>query len=209
MAEQLTYDPVVDARSQGGPWEPPPRGRALVLVPGEGVLVTVRAGERVPPGAWQGVFTVDVSEHRLVMPVRLSGLSVRVILRCRVADPALVVALGVRDVGSVLYGEVRALVTAAATSAAGAYAAQGAVDRALQGLTGDAAVRVRDARAVVEGAAGTVLRGEVVAREGGEAGSSGDAGSPRGAVDAEVGQAAAQVSRVRGVRRGDRPERGR
>ncbi|MEC3994945.1 hypothetical protein VSR01_15980 [Actinacidiphila sp. DG2A-62] len=167
MDEELTYDPVLAA-------QPPPAqaagavapGTALVLVPEDGPLRTVRRGELVPEsGAWQAVFTVDVTEHRLVLPVRLADHHVRVVVRCRVADPALIVARGVRDVGSVLYGQVRDLVAAAVAGAAGRYAAGAAVDAALEGLTGDAAVRVRDARAVLEPVgegSGKVVRGEVV-----------------------------------------------
>ncbi|MEK8170927.1 hypothetical protein NKH77_19225 [Streptomyces sp. M19] len=74
--EHLTYDPVVDSQPLPrvrvlSPLRPPPPGRALVLVPDAGPALTVWPGERVPDavfGVYQGMFTVDTTEHRLVLP---------------------------------------------------------------------------------------------------------------------------------------------
>jgi hypothetical protein len=185
MTEQLTYDPVVGARSRLGavaaPPRTPPPGRALVLVPDHGPPLTVLPGEPVPdggPGGFRGVFQVDTTEHRLVLPVQLPGRQADflfhcgVVLLCRVADPAQVVARGIRDIGSTVYGPVRDLLRPVARDyGAGQFReAEAALNAALRGFTGDGVVVLRDARAEVSAGAtpGTrlprVLRGEVVGR---------------------------------------------
>lgn len=126
MAGRPTYDPMVGSqwRTPGGPqpplWAPPP-GRALVLVPGDGPLLTVWPGQPLPaatPAPYQAAFLLDTAEHELTLPLHLPcaepgfALPREVTLLCRVADPALVVAHGIRDVGSALYGPLRDALTA-------------------------------------------------------------------------------------------------
>jgi hypothetical protein len=234
MGGEPTYDPLVGAvrRAAGragggmpGALRPPPPGQALVLIPDDGALATVWPGQplpAVPPGGYQAVLTLDVDEHLLVLPVQLPSAEPgavfhrRVALLCRVADPALVVGHGIRDVGSVVYGPVRDALSAVARRYGPAQAAEAdaAMEAVLRDVAGDAAVRVRDARleggpagpgagagrtpeATGEGA-GRVLRGEVMARrdgdpEGGRAGDGHGSGHGSGA-----GGERRKVSRVRG-----------
>jgi len=181
MGGEPTYDPLVsavrrqagragrsgrageagDAGGDGGgvpgTLRPPSSGRALVLIPQEGPLLTVWPGQplpAVPAGGYQAVLTLDVDEHALVLPVQLPCAEPgvvfhrRVELLCRVADPALVVGHGIRDVGSVVYGPVRDALSAVARRYGPGQAAEAdaAMEAALRDVAGDAAVRVRCAR---------------------------------------------------------------
>lgn len=166
MTHPVTYDPVVDGRPLP-PVPPPspvrvPRDRALVLVPDAGPMRTVRAGEQVPDG-WFGpgrtMFLVDTAEHRLALDLRLSGrdgaarFRCRVELMCRVTDPAAVVARGIRDMGAAWHGPLDARLrnVARGYGAGESREAERALNAALRDVTGDAAVRLRGARAELLG----------------------------------------------------------
>lgn len=166
VTHPLTYDPVVDGRPL--PAVPPPsplrspRGRALVLVPDAGPMLTVRSGEQVPD-SWYGprrkMFLVDTTEHRLVLDLRPAGrdgsapFRCRVRLTCRVIDPAAVVARGIRDMSAAWYGPLDERLR----NVSGGYGAgrlpdaEHALNAALRDFTGDAAVRLYGARAELLG----------------------------------------------------------
>lgn len=237
MGGRPTYDPMVGSqwRAPGGgphpPLWPPPPGRALVLVPDSGPFVTVWPEQPLPAStlaAYQAAFVLDVTEHVLTLPFHLpcadAGLafSREVVLLCRVADPALVVANGVRDVGSAVYGPVRDALAAVTCRhrAAAVAAADDAVARALADLTGDAAIRLRDAALAPESAgrpaqpytaaAPRVLRGEVTSRTDAPPGPGGPPPHPSRVRGAEPHRpaaggrtdTAAEGARVSRVRRG-------
>lgn len=159
----LTYDPVVDGRPLPrvrllSPLRTPPPGRALVLVPDAGPALTVRPGEQVPDaryGVYQGMFLVDITEHRLVLDLRLAGRDAsdafhcRVELMCQVTDPAMVVARGIRDMSAAWYGPVRQHLrnVARGYGAEQLREAEDALNAALRDVTGDPSVRLYGARA--------------------------------------------------------------
>jgi len=102
------------------------------------------------------VFTVDTAEHRLVLPAELPSREAgfafrcRVTLLCRVAEPALVVAGGIRDIGATVHGPTRELLCAVAARYGAAPQpdeVEAALNRALRDLTGDAAIRLSEAHA--------------------------------------------------------------
>lgn len=119
--EPQTYDPVLSSEELPKwrltkPVRPPEPGRALVLVRDSGPSLTIRSGEEIPSsrfGAYSGMFTVDMSEHRLVLDIPLLSrdhtfsFRSRVDLVCRVADPAQVVSRGIRDMSATLFGYFR------------------------------------------------------------------------------------------------------
>lgn len=203
MAEELTYDPVVEGQSWQrvrplGPLPPPPPGRALVLVPERGPAVTVRPGESVPDarlGVYRSTVLVDTAEHRLLLPLQLPcaergfTFRCRVTVLCAVADPAGVVARGIRDIGSTVYGPVRELLGTAAGSyrAAQAREAEAALNSALHGFTCGPLVRLREAHvelraeAVPPPRAVRTLQGEVLSRHDTSPGAPGPAEAPPGA----------------------------
>ncbi|MDK1472635.1 hypothetical protein QNO07_04210 [Streptomyces sp. 549] len=159
MQEQ-TYDPVLDVAELPrwrltSPLHPPDPGRALVLVRDSGPSLTIRSGEEIPSaryGTYRSVFTVDVGEHRLVLDIPLLSrdptfsFRSRVDLTCRVADPAEVVARGIRDMSGALYGYLRRTLREVARDhdIADFHEAEQALNTALASFTGDDAVRLRN-----------------------------------------------------------------
>ncbi|WP_431041658.1 hypothetical protein ACQUSR_06880 [Streptomyces sp. P1-3] len=160
--EELTYDPVLDSQPLPrwrlmNPLRPPAPGRALVLVPDSGAALTVRPGEEIPAarfGAYQSVYTVDMTEHRLILDIALLSRDAtfsfrsRVDLVCRVADPAEVVARGIRDMSGALYGHLRGMLRRVAREydIAHFHEAEEALNAAVRDFTGDSAVRLRGIR---------------------------------------------------------------
>ncbi|MFC7932302.1 SPFH domain-containing protein [Streptomyces cinereoruber] len=158
--EQQTYDPVLSSETLPKwrltkPVRPPEPGRALVLVRDGGPSLTVRSGEEIPSprfGAYTGVFTVDMTEHRLVLDIPLLSrdpvfsFRSRVDLVCRVADPAQVVARGIRDMSGALFGYLRKTLreTARDYDIAEFHEAERALNATVAGFTGDDAVRLRN-----------------------------------------------------------------
>lgn len=235
MAEELTYDPVVE----GGPWQrvrplgplpPVAPGRALVLVPERGPAVAVRPGERgpdMPPGGYRSTVLVDITEHVLVLPLQLPCAEKDFTFRCQVtavcsvADPAGVVARGVRDIGSMVYGPVRELLTTASASYGPTQGrlAEAALNSALTSFSCDPLVRLRESRVTLRAeatpppAGPRTLRGEVLRRsdgapaEGGwgagggaaPGGPSGSGGAAPGFTPLNGGADGVRPSRVRGT----------
>lgn len=158
--EELTYDPVLDSQTVPrwrllNPLRPPAPGRALVLVPDSGVALTVHPGEEIPDarfGTYQSVFTVDLTEHRLVLEIALLSRDAtfsfrsRVDVVCRVADPAEVVARGIRDMSGALYGHLRRMLRQVSRDydIGEFHEAEEALNRAVRDVTGDSAVRLRN-----------------------------------------------------------------
>lgn len=158
--EELTYDPVLDSQPVPrwrltNPLRPPAPGRALVLVPDSGAALTVRPGGEVAAarfGAYQRVYTVDLTEHRLVLDVALLSRDAtfsfrsRVELVAQVADPAEVVSRGIRDMSGALYGAIRRMLRQVSRDydIAEFHEAEEALNVALHGFTGDSAVRLRN-----------------------------------------------------------------
>ncbi|MFD4683647.1 hypothetical protein [Streptomyces sp. NPDC058461] len=159
MAEQ-TYDPILGSEEPPkwrltSPLRPPTSGRALVLVRDSGPSLTVRSGEEVPSsryGTYRAVFTVDMTEHRLILDIPLLSrdptfsFRCRVDLVCRVADPAQVVARGIHDMSGALYRYLRRTLQSVARDydIAEFHDAERALDAALSGFGGDDAVRLRN-----------------------------------------------------------------
>ncbi|MER5772405.1 hypothetical protein [Streptomyces sp. NPDC001985] len=158
---ELTYDPVLDRQPLpkwrlGSPLKPPEPGRALVLVRESGGPLTIRSGEEVPSarfGAYQSVFTVDLTEHRLLLDIEplLSrdptfSFRSRVDLVCRVADPAEVVRRGIRDMSGALYGHLRRMLREVSREydIAEFHEAETALNATLRDFTGDSAIRLRN-----------------------------------------------------------------
>ncbi|KUL43156.1 hypothetical protein [Streptomyces regalis] len=158
--EEQTYDPVLSVDDVPkwrlvNPLRPPAPGRALVLVRDSGPSLTVRSGEEIPSsrfGAYLSVFTVDMSEHRLILDIPLLSrdptfsFRSRVDLVCRVADPAEVVARGIRDMSGALYGYLRKSLRSVARDydIAEFHEAEMALNAALAGFSGDDAIRLRN-----------------------------------------------------------------
>ncbi|MFF5456110.1 hypothetical protein ACFY40_33495 [Streptomyces sp. NPDC012950] len=158
--EQQTYDPVLSSETLPKwrltkPVRPPEPGRALVLVRDGGPSLTVRSGEGIPSsrfGAYTGVFTVDMTEHRLVLDIPLLSrdptfsFRSRVDLVCRVADPAQVVARGIRDMSGALFGYLRKTLREVARDydIAEFHQAERALNTTVAGFTGDDAIRLRN-----------------------------------------------------------------
>ncbi|MFD3612830.1 hypothetical protein ACFWXA_33125 [Streptomyces atroolivaceus] len=156
---KTTYDPVLDRQPVPrwrlvNPLRPPAPGRALVLVPDKGAALAVLPGEEIPAarfGSYQSVYTVDLSEHRLILDIpvlsRDPGFSfrTRVDVVCRVADPAEVVARGIRDMSGALYGHLRKVLREVAREydIAEFHQAERALNAAVSGLAGDSAVSLR------------------------------------------------------------------
>ncbi|SEG25480.1 hypothetical protein SAMN05216223_10466 [Actinacidiphila yanglinensis] len=171
MAEELTYDPVVEAAALSGP---PPQGTVYVLVGADGRTEVVRPDAAAVPGERRTprrAVLVDVTAHHLVLPLRLPtrdadfAFGCRVTVVCAVADPAAVALRGIRDVGSTVYGPVRDLLAAVSAEFRPDRRAdaQSAMNAALRGFTADPVVRLRDAHAELA-VESRVVRGEVVAR---------------------------------------------
>lgn len=159
MQEQ-TYDPVLSSDDVPkwrlvNPLRPPAPGRALVLVPGSGPSLTIRSGEEIPSarfGSYRSVFTVDMTEHRLILDIPLLSrdptfsFRSRVDLVCRVADPAQVVARGIRDMSGALYGYLRKQLQSVARDydIAEFHETEMALNAALAPFSGDDAIRLRN-----------------------------------------------------------------
>ncbi|WP_147472702.1 hypothetical protein [Streptomyces triticirhizae] len=155
----MTYDPVLDSQPVPrmrllSPLRPPAPGRALVLVPDHGTALTVKAGEEVPDarfGAYQTVFTVDMSEHRVTMDIPLLSRDPtfsfrgRVSLFCRVADPAEVVARRIRDMSGAMYGHIKRMLRRVSREfdIAEFHEAEEALNVEVRDFTGDSAIHVR------------------------------------------------------------------
>ncbi|MBY8842558.1 hypothetical protein [Streptomyces sp. SP2-10] len=158
--EEQTYDPVLSSDDVPrwrlvNPLRPPAPGRALVLVRDSGPSLTIRSGEEIPSsrfGAYRSVFTVDMTEHRLILDIPLLSRDAtfsfrsRVDLVCRVADPAQVVARGIRDMSGALYGYLRKTLQSVARNhdIAEFHETEMALNAALAGFGGDDAIRMRD-----------------------------------------------------------------
>ncbi|MEU3205978.1 hypothetical protein ABZ702_19290 [Streptomyces cyaneofuscatus] len=155
---ELTYDPILDHQPVPrwrltNPLRPPAPGRALVLVPDSGASLTVLPGEEIPAarfGAYQSVYTVDLSQHRLVLDMPLLSRDAsfsfrsRVDVVCRVADPAEVVGRRIRDMSGALYGHLRKLLREVSREfdISEFHTAEQALNLALRGFVGDSAVRL-------------------------------------------------------------------
>ncbi|MET9542995.1 hypothetical protein ABZY16_36790 [Streptomyces sp. NPDC006553] len=160
MGEQQTYDPVLSYEELPkwrltSPVRPPQPGRALVLVRASGPSLTIRTGEEIPSsrfGAYSGMFTVDLTEHRLVLDIPLLSrdhtfsFRSRVDLVCRVADPAQVVARGIRDMSETLFDYLRKTLREVSREydIARFHQAEEALNVTVAGFTGDDAVRLRN-----------------------------------------------------------------
>ncbi|MGI5199731.1 hypothetical protein ACQEVY_39875 [Streptomyces sp. CA-288835] len=158
--EEQTYDPVLGSEALPkwrltNPLRPPAPGRALVLVRDSGSSLTIRSGEEIPSsrfGTYQSVFTVDMTEHRLILDIPLISrdpafsFRSRVDLVCRVADPAKVVQRGIRDMSGALYGVLRQTLRSVARDydIAEFHEAEMALNVALATFTGDDAIRLRN-----------------------------------------------------------------
>ncbi|MFF9804948.1 hypothetical protein ACF1G5_07420 [Streptomyces coeruleorubidus] len=158
--EEQTYDPVLGSEDLPkwrltNPLRPPAPGRALVLVRDGGPSLTIRSGEEIPSsrfGTYRSVFTVDLTEHRLILDIPLLSrdpafsFRSRVDLVCKVADPAQVVARGIRDMSGALYGYLRKTLRSVARDydIAEFHEAERALNTALTGFGGDDAVRLRN-----------------------------------------------------------------
>ncbi|MES4889324.1 hypothetical protein [Streptomyces sp. NPDC096012] len=159
MQEQ-TYDPVLSSDDVPkwrlvNPLRPPAPGRALVLVRDSGPSLTIRSGEEIPSsrfGAYRSVVTVDMTEHRLILDIPLLSrdptfsFRSRVDLVCRVADPAEVVARGIRDMSGALYGYLRKTLQSVARDydIAEFHETEMALNAALARFSGDDAIRLRN-----------------------------------------------------------------
>ncbi|WP_262055974.1 hypothetical protein [Streptomyces sp. STR69] len=159
MQEQ-TYDPVLEVAELPkwrltSPLRPPDPGRALVLVRDSGPSLTIRSGEEIPSaryGSYSSVFTVDLAEHRLVLDIPLLSrdptfsFRSRVDLVCKVADPAKVVARGIRDMSGALHGYLRRTLREVARDydIAEFHEAERALNTALASFAGDDAIRLRN-----------------------------------------------------------------
>ncbi|MEK9521986.1 hypothetical protein MIU24_21765 [Streptomyces venezuelae] len=159
MGEQQTYDPVLSYEELPkwrltSPVRSPQPGRALVLVRESGPSLTVRNGEEIPSsrfGAYSGMFTVDLTEHRLVLDIPLLSrdhtfsFRSRVDLVCRVADPAQVVDRGIRDMSETLFDYLRKTLREVSREydIAQFHQAEVALNATVAGFTGDDAVRLR------------------------------------------------------------------
>ncbi|MFD9425418.1 MULTISPECIES: hypothetical protein [unclassified Streptomyces] len=157
--EELTYNPVLDNQPVPrwrlmNPLRPPVPGRALVLVPDEGHALTILPGEEIPAarfGSYQSVYTVDISEHRLVLDIPLLSRDPsfsfrgRVDLVCRVDDPAEVVRRGIRDMSGALHGALRKMLREVSREydIAEFHDAERALNASLRSFEGDSAVRLR------------------------------------------------------------------
>lgn len=158
--EEQTYDPVLSSDDVPkwrlvNPLRPPVPGRALVLVRDSGPSLTIRSGEEIRSsrfGAYRSVFTVDMTEHRLLLDIPLLSrdptfsFRSRLDLVCRVADPAEVVARGIRDMSGALYGYLRKKLRSVARDydIAEFHEAEMALNTALAGFSGDDAIRLRN-----------------------------------------------------------------
>lgn len=156
---ELTYDPVLDRQPVPrwrlvNPLRPPAPGRALVLVPDKGAALTVLPGEEIPAarfGSYQSVYTVDLSEHRLILDIPLLSRDAtfsfrsRVDVVCRVAEPAEIVARGIRDMSGALYGHLRKMLREVAREydIAEFHEAERALNASVSGFRGDSAVLLR------------------------------------------------------------------
>ncbi|AXE80734.1 hypothetical protein [Streptomyces atratus] len=156
---ELTYDPVLDRQPVPrwrlvNPLRPPAPGRALVLVPDKGVALTVLPGEEIPAarfGSYQSVYTVDLSEHRLILDIPLLSRDAtfsfrsRVDVVCRVAEPAEIVARGIRDMSGALYGHLRKMLREVAREydIAEFHEAERALNASVSGFRGDSAILLR------------------------------------------------------------------
>lgn len=156
--EEQTYDPVLSEDDVPkwrlvNPLRPPAPGRALVLVRESGPSLTIRSGEEIRSsrfGAYRSVFTVDMTEHRLILDIPLLSRDAtfsfrsRVDLVCRVADPAEVVSRGIRDMSGALYGYLRKTLRSVARDydIAEFHEAEMALNAALAGFSGDDAIRL-------------------------------------------------------------------
>jgi hypothetical protein len=157
---QPTYDPIIESLTLPrfrifSPLRPPKPGTALVLVPYEGPAVTIRHGEVIPAartGTYHHMFTVDVSEHWLALYLPLlskdAGFAFRsrIGLICRVAEPAEVVARGIRDVSGALYDHMKRMLREISREydIGEFHEAERALNTYVRTFTGDSAIRLRN-----------------------------------------------------------------
>ncbi|MFG2842831.1 hypothetical protein ACGF12_06595 [Kitasatospora sp. NPDC048296] len=158
--DSSTYDPVLVEEQLAwlrlrNPLRPPAPGRALVLVPNDGPALTVRPGEEISDawvGRYQTAYTVDTTEHRLVLGIPLLSrdptfaFRSEVALVCAVTDPAEVVARGIRDMSDALFDHMRRMLRTVSRDydIAEFHEAEAALNRRVREFTGDSAVRLRN-----------------------------------------------------------------
>ncbi|WBP89272.1 hypothetical protein [Kitasatospora cathayae] len=158
--DSSTYDPVLAQERLAwlrllNPLRSPEPGRALVLVPNDGPALTVRPGEEISDawvGRYQTAYTVDTTEHRLVLEIPLLSrdptfaFRSEVALVCAVVDPAEVVARGIRDMSDALFDHMRRMLRAVSRDydIAEFHEAEAALNRRVRDFTGDTAVRLRN-----------------------------------------------------------------
>jgi hypothetical protein len=157
---EITYDPIVESRSLPtlrlvSPLRAPEMGRVLVLVPRSGEPQTIHHGGSVP-NAWVGVYQyaylVDVTEHRLNLHVPLLSKDPSFAFRglvglvARVNDPVEVVARGIRDVSAALRDHTKWALRQVSRDydIAQFHEAEYALNAAVRGFSGDAAIRLRN-----------------------------------------------------------------
>ncbi|TDB86953.1 hypothetical protein E1264_16245 [Actinomadura sp. KC216] len=154
-----TYDPVLEQRPIPlirvfNPLRAPAPGTALVLVPHEGHATTIRHGEPVPDaryGVHQYSVLVDLAEHRLAFEMPLVSRDPgfvfrgRVVVGCRVGEPAVVVERGIRDVGATLYDPIRHMLRPVARrfDISAFHEAEETLNQRLASFPGDSALRLR------------------------------------------------------------------
>ncbi|MFC8726874.1 hypothetical protein [Streptomyces bacillaris] len=122
-------------------------------MPDSGASLTVLPGEEIPAarfGTYQSVYTVDLSQHRLILDMPLLSQDAsfsfrsRVDVVCRVADPAEVMSRRIRDMSGALYGHLRKVLREVSREfdISEFHAAEQALNSALRGFVGDSAVRL-------------------------------------------------------------------
>lgn len=154
----ITYDPVLEVRElprvrMFSPLRPPQMGTAMVLEAVDSDPLVVYAGESVPEsrlGNYGKMTIVDMSQYglRLEEPLPSADRSFlhqcSLTFTCRVQDPALVVARGIRDMtGAMRLPLVRTMrAVARLYDIDQANEAEDAIGVALESFEGDAAVRL-------------------------------------------------------------------
>ncbi|MGI8335169.1 hypothetical protein ACRYCC_34915 [Actinomadura scrupuli] len=159
MRPPTTYDPIIEIKTLTllrllSPLKAPNAGSALVLLPYEGAPVSFRHGEPIPSshmGAYQYSYLVNLTEYQLTFDSSLVtndpsfSFHSRVTLVCRVADPAVVVTRGIRDVTAALSPPIHQWMRKIARTfdISQFHQAEQALNMAFESITGDAAFRLR------------------------------------------------------------------
>jgi hypothetical protein len=151
-----TFDPILEVQELRRyrvftPLASPQLGTALVLEPGEGAPLVIQAGDRVPEsrlGWYRRSFLIDLGQYGLRLEEQLPSadpaflFDASVTFSCRVGDPAQVAARNIRDMAAaVRLPLVRIMRTVARNYDISQFnLAEAALNDALSGYTGDAAV---------------------------------------------------------------------